>query len=151
MLQLAQKSDLGPVNSLANQVHQMHIAWRPDIYESAESLYCEERFATAIRNRELYVAKIDDQVVGYALLPVRTVSQTGLVKRKVMLINEFCVEQSCRNSGIGKAMMVDVRALAKAFGCTNIQLNVYPQNDDAVAFYQKCGFTIQTITMSTIL
>lgn len=151
MLQLARKSDWDAVNSLALQIHEMHVAWRPDIYESASCLYSEERFDASIRNRELYVAKIDDQVVGYALLPMRSVEQDGLIKRKVMLINEICVDKSCRNQGIGRAMMADIRALAKAFRCTNIQLSVYPQNDEAVAFYQKCGFTIQTITMSTNL
>ena len=49
--------------------------------------------------------------------------------------------------GIGKAMMEDIHALAKAFRCTDLQLGVYPQNDGAVAFYQKCGFTIRSIDM----
>ena len=44
-------------------------------------------------------------------------------------------------------MMEDVRALARAFGCRDLQLGVYPQNDSAVAFYQKCGFTIRSIDM----
>ena len=41
----------------------------------------------------------------------------------------------------------EVHALARAFGCTDLQLNVYPQNDAAVSFYQKCGFMIQNINM----
>jgi len=44
-------------------------------------------------------------------------------------------------------MMEEVRILAKAFGCTDMQLGVYPQNDAAVSFYQKCGFMIQNINM----
>ena len=40
-----------------------------------------------------------------------------------------------------------IRALARAFGCRDLQLGVYPQNDAAVAFYQKCGFTIRSIDM----
>ena len=47
----------------------------------------------------------------------------------------------------GTAMMEDIHALAKAFGCTDLQLRVYPQNDEAVGFYQKCGFQIQNIGM----
>ena len=41
----------------------------------------------------------------------------------------------------------EVHALARAFGCTDLQLTVYPQNDAAIAFYQKCGFTIKSIDM----
>ena len=64
-----------------------------------------------------------------------------------MVIDEICVDEHCRGNGIGKQMMLEVRALAKAFGCTDMQLGVYPQNYDAVAFYQKCGFTIRSIDM----
>lgn len=151
MLELAQVSDWNAVNNLAKQVHELHVAWRPDIYESAECLFPEDRFLSLIHNRELYVAKLDGQVVGFALLPTRVIEQPGLVPRKVMLVNEFCVDQSCRNQGIGKTMMTDIYALARAFHCTDIQLSVYPQNDAAVSFYQKCGLTIQNITMSTKL
>ena len=44
-------------------------------------------------------------------------------------------------------MMEDVHALARAFRCSDLQLKVYPQNDAAVGFYQKCGFQIQNIGM----
>ena len=44
-------------------------------------------------------------------------------------------------------MMQELRALSRAFGCTDLQLTVYPQNDAAVSFYQKCGFTIKSIDM----
>ena len=69
------------------------------------------------------------------------------MRRKVFYINKFCVDEAYRNHGIGTQMMEELRILAKAFGCTDLQLNVYPQNDAAVSFYQKCGFMIQNINM----
>ena len=48
-------------------------------------------------------------------------------------------------------MMLGVRAIAKAFGCTDLQLGVYPQNNEAIAFYQKCGFRIRSIDMQVRL
>ena len=147
MLELATMNDQKMINTLAKQVHAMHVAWRPDIYEMPEVLYTEERFSEAVGKRELYVAKVSGTVVGYVTVKIRDYDWPGMVKRKVMLIDEICVEELCRNQGIGKEMMADVRALAKAFGCTDLQLGVYPQNDAAVAFYQKCGFTIRSIDM----
>ena len=64
-----------------------------------------------------------------------------------MLIDEFCVEESLRRHGIGTQMLSEIKVLAKAFGCTDLQLSVYPQNDDAVGFYQKNGLMIQDIKM----
>ncbi len=147
MLELARESDREAVNALARQVHTMHIEWRPDLYTLPEEMYPEERFAESIKQRELYVARSGSLVVGYALVRIRVSEGPGLVYRKVMLVDEFAVDESCRNQGIGTQMMAEVRALARAFGCTDMQLGVYPQNDAAVAFYQKCGFMIRNINM----
>ena len=147
MLELARLSDGQAINTLARQIHEVHISWRPDIYTMPQILYPEARIREEIQNRNLYVARIGDAVVGYVLLEIRMIEKTGLVKRKIMHIHELCVEQSCRGQGIGTQIMAEVRILAKAFGCTDLQLGVYPQNDEAVSFYQKCGFMIQSITM----
>lgn len=147
MLELAVESDRETVNLLARQVHAMHAAWRPDIYEMPEALYPEERFREAVRERSLYVARLGGVIVGYVSVKLRSYDWPGMVKRKVMYIDEIAVEESLRNQGIGTEMMADIHALARAFGCTDLQLGVYPQNDAAVAFYEKCGFTIRSIEM----
>lgn len=147
MLELATSADREAVNEIAGQVHAMHVAWRPDIYEMPEVQFTEERFTEVVGQRQLYVAKLAGVVAGYALLKRCTYDWPGVVKRTVMIIDEFGVHESCRGHGIGKAMMADIHALAKAFGCTDLQLRVYPQNDDAVGFYQRCGFEIQNIGM----
>ena len=63
MLELARPDDREAVNLLAKQVHAMHVAWRPDIYEMVEELYPEARFLEAMKQRQLYVAKLDGTVV----------------------------------------------------------------------------------------
>lgn len=147
MLELARQTDREAVNALAAQVHAMHVSWRPDIYKMAQELYPEERFVQAVKARELYVARIGDIVVGYAAVKIRDFDWEGMVKRKVMLVDEICVEQSFRNQGVGREMMEELRILARAFGCTDLQLNVCAHNDPAIGFYQKCGFMIQNICM----
>ena len=147
MLQLALETDRAAVNELARQIHDLHVSWRPDIYAPMEEPFSEERFQACIANRELYVAKVDGQVAGFVLLMVRNEVRPGHVRRRLMLLEQICVHELCRGQGIGTRMMQDVRALAKAFGCESIQLGVYPQNDAAVGFYQKCGFRIRSISM----
>ena len=147
MLELATPADREAVNALAREVHAMHVAWRPDIYEMPEELYPEERFLQAIQERQLYVAKLNNIVAGYVLVKIRNYDWPGVVPRKVMLVDEICVEKAFRGHGIGTRMIEEIHALARAFGCTDLQLGVYPQNDDAVGFYQKCGFTIRSIDM----
>ena len=147
MLELATAADREAVNAIAKQIHDMHVSWRPDLYEPQEEHYTKGRFDEAIRNRQLYVAKLAGEIVGFAALNQCTYDWPGVVKRKVMILDEFGVHSLCRGQGIGRAMMEDIHALAKVFGCTDLQLRVYPQNDDAVGFYQHCGFQIQNIGM----
>ena len=147
MLQLARPEDRTAINQIAAQVHRMHVLWCPDIYQMEDELWPQQRFNAAVADRQLFCAKIEDQVVGYVLLKVRNYDTVGYVRRNVLIVDEICVDEPFRNKGIGTEMMFDVRAIAKAFGCTDLQLGVYPQNNEAVAFYQKCGFRIRSIDM----
>ena len=147
MIELATAKDRAEVNRLARQVHALHVDWRPDISRMPEELFPEERFAELISKRELYVAKLCETVVGYAMTAIRVQDTPELVMRKVFCIQQFCVDEEFRNHGIGTQMVEELRILARAFGCTDLQLNVYPENDAAVSFYQKCGFMIQNINM----
>ena len=147
MLELATAADRSAVNELALQSHMLHVQWRPDIYSTVEEYFTEEEFAQLIRERKVYAAKLENTVVGFTLLTQHRFEGSGIVPRKVMSVDEFVVHETCRGHGIGKAMMEDIHALARAFRCSDLQLKVYPQNDDAVGFYQKCGFQIQNIGM----
>ena len=147
MLQLARSVDREQVERIAKEVHAMHVAWRPDIYEMPEELYSEERFNRLIAERQLYVAKDRETVLGYVLIKMRSYDWPGVVRRKVMLVDELAVREEIRGRGIGTAMMDDVKVLARAFGCTDLQLGVYPQNDAAVTFYKKNGLMIRSIDM----
>ena len=147
MLQLARPEDRVAINQLAAQIHSMHVQWHPDIYKMEEEMWPQQRFNDAVAQRQLFVNKADEEVTGYALVRVCNYDTPGLVKRKVLLIDEFGVIESCRNCGVGTEMIIGIRAIANAFGCADMQLNVYPQNNEALAFYQKCGFRIGSVQM----
>lgn len=147
MLELARIEDWEAVRRLSVQIHELHAAWRPDIYFSCEEPYPKEKYLEDISNRLVYVAKINGTVTGYVVLSILRKEGSGTVPKKLLRLESICVDEACRGQGIGKAMVTDVRALAKAFGCRELILGVHPENDTAVAFYQKCGFRIRTINM----
>ena len=147
MLELATLSNWEDINRISAQVAEIHTKWRPDLFCNAEISYPKELLEEMIREKQVFVATINGVVVGYTAFYIWSTNGACCVPRKVMNINDFCVDEHCRNQGIGTQMMMELRALAKAFGCTDLQLTVYPQNDAAVAFYQKCGFMIKSIDM----
>ena len=147
MLELARAGDWEEVKRLSVQIHDLHVAWRPDIYFHCDEPYPKEKFLEDIAMRTVYVARIADAVVGYVILSFLNKGGPGTVSKKQMRLDSICVDEALRGKGLGKAMAADVRALAKAFGCREIILSVHPENDEAVGFYQKCGFRIRTIGM----
>ena len=147
MLELARAGDWEEVKRLSVQIHDLHVAWRPDIYFHCDEPYPKEKFLEDIAMRTVYVARIADAVVGYVILSFLNKGGPGTVSKKQMRLDSICVDEAVRGKGLGKAMVADVRALAKAFGCQEIILSVHPENDEAVGFYQKCGFRIRTIGM----
>jgi GNAT superfamily N-acetyltransferase len=50
------------------------------------------------------------------------------------------VDPARRGRRIGEAMLADVRARAKAAGCTRAYLNVKRENASAIRLYVRCGF-----------
>ena len=147
MLELAREADWESVHRLSVQIHDLHASWRPDIYYHDDEPYPKAWFLEDIQEKLVYVAKLDGSLVGYVVLSTMEKGGPGTVEQKVMRVDSICVDEPLRGHGIGKYMMHDVRALAKAFGCKQIILGVHPENDKAVGFYQKCGFQIRNINM----
>lgn len=141
--------DRETVNTLAMEVHSLHAGWRPDIYEMLRVIYPMERFSAALERKELYVARLNGEIVGYAAIKMRNSDWAGMVKRRVLFVDELSVSAEHRRKGIGKAMMMEIQKMAKEEGCSDLQLSVYPQNREARAFYEACGFSLQSVTMST--
>lgn len=147
MLELARESDWEAIHRLSVQIHDLHAIWRPDIYFSCDEPYPKASFLEDIQKRLIYVAKVNGLILGYVVLSLQQKGGSGTHVKKLLRLDSICVDQDHRGQGIGKAMMTDVRALARAFGCTEVILGVHPENDNAVAFYQKCGFRIRTVNL----
>lgn len=151
MLQLARREDHFVIESLSQHLHCLRVSWRPDLYKYVEQLYTTECFDELVSKKQLYVAKIGNNVVGYVRILFHHQDVPGTVNRKIAVLEEIVVCADYRNMGLGTQMMDDVKALAKAFGCNAMHLGVYPQNDEAVAFFQKNGLTIRSIEMQMSL
>ena len=147
MLELAREADWEAVQRLSRQIHDQHVAWRPDIFAATDAPLPYASFLTAIQERRIYVAKLQGVVIGYVALDYLDKKGPGVVPKRLMRLESICVEERLRGQGIGKEMVGDVRALARAFRCDGLILSVHPENDHAVGFYQKCGFRIRTIQM----
>ena len=147
ILRPARPEDWKILNDLCRQVHTLHVNWRPDIFQNVDVPYPTQYLLEDIKSDAIYCAEVDDRVVGMVRIYTWSANGAGSVPSKVMDIDDITIDEHYRHQGIGQRIMADLKEIAAQRGCNDLQLSVYPQNDGAVAFYQKCGFAIQSISM----
>ena len=58
-------------------------------------------------------------------------------------INYLAVAPTHRRAGLGRALMAAAEQRLRAAGCPKINLQVRPDNPEAVAFYERIGFAVE--------
>ena len=137
--------DFKRVNELAKQVHELHVNWNPDLFKSVKEVLNKENYKTRIENKELFVAKLKDEVVGYILFNISEKDNPIMKYRKQLSIEAICVDEKCRREGIGTALLEYVNKLGKENGCTHLYLTVNKENENAIKVYEKFGFNVKNI------
>lgn len=55
-------------------------------------------------------------------------------------ITELIVSNKVRSKGIGKALMTKMEEYFKSLGCEYVKVDVFAYNDNAINFYNHCGY-----------
>lgn len=136
------------INKIALQVHNSHVDWAPDFFAKCDEIITKDTLTDMIQKHNIFVAKINDKIVGYINIIIKIKNQKGFTYRKQLDIDSVCVDKKYRNQGIGTAMINYIKEYAKELNCTHIALNVNPENTEAIHFYEKLGMKIRHISYS---
>lgn len=147
-VEIPQVSDLEIIDKIALQVHDCHVKWRPDIFEHTDYIFKEEDLKNLIQEENIFVAKLDKQIVGYILLSKRENKKNGYKYRKELDIDAMGVLDTYRNQGIGYELLEYIKKYAKEHNYTDLRLTVNEENENARHLYEKVGFKIKNIAYS---
>ena len=151
----ADEQDIPGINKLLYQVQGVHAAGRPDLFKVGGKKYNDEELGAILRDdeRPIYVAVDEaDGVLGYAFCIYETLSDNAsVVGRKVLYIDDLCVDEACRRQHVGKALYEHVVETARAAGCYHVTLNVWQINESALHFYEACGLAPLKTMMEFVL
>ena len=139
---------------LLDQVGQVHHEIRPDLFRSGARKYSEDDLSLLLQDpsRPILIGEIDGQVAGYCFCILQEIQgDSVLCDRKVLYIDDLCVEEARRGTGIATALYKRTCEFARELGCQAVTLNVWCGNDNAQRFYEKMGMKPQKIGMETIL
>jgi GNAT superfamily N-acetyltransferase len=88
---------------------------------------------------EAVVGEVAGQVVGFALF---FTNFSTFKCRPGLYLEDLYVQPAQRGTGLGRALLRHVGALAVARGCGRFEWSVLDWNANAIAFYEKMGATV---------
>lgn len=138
--------DLERINELAVKLHDLHVKWRPDIFEHTSIIIGKEELNEMIEQRQIYVAKLSEKIVGYIIIGnMREGIKPGYKYRKQLPIEAMIVDENVRGQGIGTKLLEFVIRYAKENNCTDVRLTVNEENESAIRVYEKIGMKVKNI------
>ena len=147
-IEIPQINDFNNVNKLAKQVHELHVNWRPDLFLSVDEVISQENFEEMIQNKKIFVAKIDNLIVGYITINIKESSIHNMRYIKQLKIESICVDEKSRGKGIGTELLKYVKKFGKENNCTDLYLAVNKENTNAIKVYEDFGFKVNSISYS---
>lgn len=148
IIEIPRIEDFNKVNELAKQVHELHVNWRPDLFLSVDEVISKEDFEKMIQAKEIFVAKIEDEIVGYITINIKETINPIMRYRKQLQIEAICVDEKTRGKGIGTQLLKYVKQYGKEYDCTDIYLTVNEENESAIKMYEEFGFKVKSIAYS---
>ena len=142
MIRRAKNEDIDRLNALLYQVQQLHADGRPDIFKNGAKKYTTEELERIIADdmTPIFVYEEGGLLMGYAfcIYQIRQESEQ-LHARKVLYIDDLCVDAPDRRKHIGEQLYERVLTGAKKNGRDSVTLNVWRVNPSAEQFYQRMG------------
>lgn len=147
MIRKAKKEDYRQVEEIMQQVHRMHVTWRPDIYRSMETVMPEKVFQELVDCEKVLVYTEKDRVTGLAIFWEKVVSGGVHAYRKTVFVDTIAVLEGCRGKGIGSRLLDEIKRKAREQDCCGLELQVNARNQNARKMYQNYGFQEKSINL----
>ena len=153
-IRFATAQDVPGILALLRQVGRVHHEGRPDIFRAGAQKYGASQVLGMLDKSAtpIFVAVEANKVLGYGFCQIKKFDQDPVITDHTELyIDDLCVDETTRGTGVGKAIYKEICRYAKMRGCSAITLNVWCCNQGAMAFYEKLGLKPQKIGMEMLL
>lgn len=139
--------DYDRVSRIMDQVHKLHVDWRPDVYKDISPVISHADYTDMLNGNEWFVAEADGVVAGVLKLLERHMESSLQKPKNILHISTMAVDEKYRGCGIGQAFFHKVKEIKDEKQFDSIELQVNAKNQKAYEMYKKYGFTEKSINM----
>ncbi|MFW6162461.1 MAG: N-acetyltransferase family protein [Planctomycetota bacterium] len=144
----AAEEDYSAACALLDELDALHREELPRVFRDPETVARSRDYVGSILaddDQALLLAEGDGEAVGLAHAAMRESRDFPiLVARRSAVVENLVVAPAWRRRGVGRRLMDAVEAWAQERGASEIELNVWEFNRQAVGFYQVLGY--QTVS-----
>lgn len=143
----AKKEDFSQIQNLIVQVHKLHVKSRSDIYKDIDPIDMDTFEEELGEDTNIYlVAETKNKIVGICFAKIREIANNKIMKaRKILHIEDICVDENIRRREIGKKLYDEIVKLAEEHKVQSIELMVWGFNKNAINFYKNLGMGIKNL------
>ena len=123
-LRYALAADYDRVEAIMQEVHSLHLGWRPDIYRAAETVYPRDYFENCCREKRILAAEWEGVVVGHMTFAYRRTASDKFRDRRVLFVEDLAVKEEFRGRGIGTRLLNAAREKVTAEHLDGLELQV---------------------------
>lgn len=150
VIDTAQWENYSEVAALMQEIHEIHVHGRPDVYREAEHFFTEEKFKNSIVNPQelLLTARVKGKIVGICQVNFAPVSGGDItLPRERAYVDAICVKQEYQGQGIGTRLLQRAEEEASRKDICTLELMVWEFNEEVVRFYEHYGMKCQRMIM----
>jgi len=147
-IRLAELADAEALCDLNAEVHEYHLANRPDQFRALERDEIAQWFRQLLSSptSKIWLAELDSVAIGSAVVTVQSRAQNPFCPaRSWWELDQIGVRASQRGRGVGRALVETVLREARAFGAHEVELCTWAFNQSAQKAFVRFGFTPKVI------
>jgi diamine N-acetyltransferase len=95
----------------------------------------------ANENAIILVCELEECIVGYLIAIIYERKENPFKHAdRYIEIDQISIQQDYRNKGIGRALLNEIKGIAKEKGIARLDLSTWTKNGNAISSFQKMGF-----------
>jgi ribosomal protein S18 acetylase RimI-like enzyme len=150
-IRIANINDLESICTIAEEICAHHNAHAPLIFAPAVGIERDQshwrQFIEAAES-EILVTEAGGEIAGFATVRLTNIQTSFLVPRKICHIGTIVISKKYHRSGFGKALLQAAEEWALRHEASELKLEVFAFNSNAIQLYNKVGFVHQSQIMT---